>query len=230
MKMFYNDSPFSLMSNQNKKDLLFNNLNQSNHKDPLNSDFFSIHDNQNQNYQSKTKQKFAFYNNGTPSQVKRYLDYFLQSQNGNVNVICFTGNNFPLICNENENDDGDMKFKNSTNDNINPEISLNSSVLNNSQNENIKCNESQNDCSCPPPCKKSNNSLFSDSTYHSSYNSNNCCYDNIDKIDYLTHELGNMKLNNSKKEENELINHNNERKKDNVATLRRIKKMEFKID
>jgi hypothetical protein len=223
MKMFYNDSPFSLMSNHNKKDLLFNNLNQSSHKDPSNSDFFSINDNQNQNYQSKTKQKFAFYNNGTPSQVKRYLDYFLQAQNGNVNVICFTGNNFPLNCNENEND-GDMKFKNSSNDNINPGISLNSSVSNNSQNENIKFNESQNDCSCPPPCKKSNN------TYHSSYNSNNCCNDSIDKIDSLTHELGNMELNSGKKEENELINHSNERKKDNIATLRRIEKMEFKID
>lgn len=229
MKMFYNDSPFSLMSNHNKKDLLFNNLNQSSHKDPSNSDFFSINDNQNQNYQSKTKQKFAFYNNGTPSQVKRYLDYFLQAQNGNVNVICFTGNNFPLNCNENEND-GVMKFKNSSNDNINPEISLNSSVSNNSRNENIKFNESQNDCSCPPPCKKSNNSLFSDSTYHSSYNSNNCCNDSIDKIDSLTHELGNMELNSGKKEENELINHSNERKKDNIATLRRIEKMEFKID
>ena len=35
-----------------------------------------------------------------------------------------------------------MKFKNSSNDNINPEISLNSSVSNNSQIENNKFNES----------------------------------------------------------------------------------------
>ena len=112
--MFSNESPFSLMSSQSKNNYLqFKNNLSNRHTESNNNDFFSFGDNPQQNYQSKTKQRFAFYNNGTPSQIKECLDYFLNEPNANINIIYYAGNNFPLNSNKMEKENG-SKFKNSS--------------------------------------------------------------------------------------------------------------------
>ena len=225
MKMFSNNSPFSFLPNSNKNDLSFKHQDQSNHYNLPDPDYFSL-DNDNQKMQSRTKQRFAFYNNDSQSQIKQCLDYFQNSENknSNINLLYYTGD-IPLNFNKNDND-VEMKIKKSS---FNE--SINSSMLKNSQNKDFNINEDENNCSCPPPCKRSNNSCFSDSTFNSSYNSNiNCCYNSIDKIDSLTNEIGNMQIDNGKNEDAELINDNVKGKKENNNTLRRIQKILIKQD
>ena len=225
MKMFSNNSPFSFLPNSNKNYLSFKHQDQSNHYNLPDPDYFSL-DNNNQKTQCKTKQRFAFYNNDSQSQIKQCLDYFHNSdnKNSNINLLYYTGD-IPLNFNKNEND-VEMKIKKSS---FNE--SINSSMLKNSQNKDFNMNEDENNCSCPPPCKRSNNSCFSDSTFNSSYNSNiNCCYNSIDKIDSLTNEIGNMQIDNGKNEDAELINENVKGKKENNNTLRRIQKILIKQD
>ena len=227
MKMFSNNSPFSFLPNSNKNYLSFKHQDQSNHYNLPDPDYFSL-DNNNQKTQCKTKQRFAFYNNDSQSQIKQCLDYFQNSdnKNSNINLLYYTGD-IPLNFNKNKNDnDVEMKIKKSS---FNE--SINSSMLKNSQNKDFNMNEDENNCSCPPPCKRSNNSCFSDSTFNSSYNSNiNCCYNSIDKIDSLTNEIGNMQIDNGKNEDAELINENVKGKKENNNTLRRIQKILIKKD
>ena len=229
--MSLNDSPFTLMTNSNNNSLLFNNQSQSNHQNLSDSDYFSINNNDNQNYQSKTKQRFAFYNNGTPSQVKQCLDYFLNSKNANINFICFTGNNIPLNFNESDKESDAMKNKNiSINEIKNPHLSYNGLDNNNNRSKKDKLKEEDDDdCSCPPPCKKSN-SCFSESTFNSSVNSNSNnnsnCFDMVRNIDLLTNDLGSMKLNNGKRDDKEDINKEyKNQKNENLYTLRRIAKI-----
>jgi len=230
MKMSLNDSPFTLLTNSNNNNILFNNPNQSNHQNLSDSDFFLLNNNDNQNCQSKTKQRFAFYNNGTPSQIKQCLDYFLNSKNANINFICFTGNHIPLNFNENDNESDGIKNKNtSINEIKNSHLSYNGSDTNNNLNKNGKLKEEDDvDCSCAPPCKKSNNSCFSESSFNSSVNSNSNinCFDMMGNIDLLTNGLGSMKINNGKRHDKEDINKENKnRKNENLYTLRRIAKI-----
>ena len=213
--MFSNESPFSFMSNQAKNNNFQFKNNLSNRLTESNNEFFSIED---KNYQSKTKQRFAFYNNGTPSQIKECLDYFLNEPNANINFIYCAGNNFPFNFKKNEKEnENEKKSKNSS---INKSID---SHLNNSRNKNDEFNENENDkdSSCPPPpSKKSVNSCFSASTFNSSINSvnsnsnnnnnNNCFEGKLElKIDLLGKDLGYLNLNERKIVQNKEKSPNN---------------------
>ena len=231
------------MSNQSKnnnfqfKNDLLNHPAESN-----NNDFFFIGNNPQQNYQSKTKQRFAFYNNGTPSQIKECLDYFLNEPNANINIIYYAGNNFPLNSNKIKNEN-ETKFKNSSkNENINSSLNKKD---NNSNSKNGDMSENGKNGSCPPPpSKNSVNSCFSVSTFNSSINSannnynDNCLEGKMKlKIDLLAKDLGKMNLNDGKtlenKEKNVHINensakmfHNNIKKTSNNPNLaRRVSKL-----
>ena len=197
--MFSKESPFLAISkNIQGNKLAFHNDSSNKLKDS-NLDFFSIEEN---NKQNKTKGKFGFYNNGTPSQVKQYLDYFLKESDGKINLICFTGDNFPLNFNKNENQIQN-KLKNlSSKDFINQQSSINSNFNNNCKNMNKEINEDYGDSSCPAPlCKNSFNSNISGSTFNSSYNStnNNLCKEkNEDNFNNFVNEFGKMKINEKK--------------------------------
>ena len=219
--MFSNESPFSLMSNQSKNNYFqFKNDLSNQPSESNNNDFFSIGNNPQQNYQSKTKQRFAFYNNGTPSQIKECLDYFLNEPNANINIIYYAGNNLPLNSNKIENE-SEKKFNNSSkNESINS--SLNKNNFNNSNNKNDVMSEIGKDGSCPPPpSKNSVNSCLSVSTFNSSINSlnnnnyNDNCLEGKMKIDLLAKDLGFMNLNDGKmlenKEKNAHINENRDK-------------------
>lgn len=242
--MFSNESPFSLMSNQSKNNYLPFKNDISNHLNKANNnDFFSIGDNPQQNYQSKSKQRFAFYNNGTPSQIKECLDYFLNDSNANINIIYYAGNNFPLNSNKIENKN-EKKFKNSSK-NENSNTSLKKNIFNNSNSKNSDMSENGKDGSCPPPpSKDSVNSCLTVSTFNSSINSANNNYNDNGlegkmklKIDLLAKDLGNMNLNNGKMLENkgkkfniienkEKILHNHIKKPSNNPNLaKRVSKL-----
>ena len=192
--MFSNEITFYAISkNIQGNNLKFHNDSSNNLKES-NSDFFSIED---KNKQFKTKGKFGFYNNGTPSQVKQYLDYFLKDSDSKINLICFTGDNFPLNFNKN---DENKKINNSSLKDFNiQQSSINSNLDNNSMNKGVV--EDDGDSSCPAPlCKKSLNSNLSGSTFNSSYNSNNniCNEKNEDNINNFVNDFEKMELNEKK--------------------------------
>ena len=233
--MFSNESPFFLMSNQSKNnDFKFKNDLSNHQTESNNNDFFSIGDNLHQNYQSKTKQRFAFYNNdGTPSKIKVCLNYFLNEPNANINIIYYNGNNLPHNSNKIENENENNKtFKNSSkNESINS--SLNKNNFNNSKFKNDDMNEIGKDGSCPPPpSKNSVNSCLSVSTFNSSINSlnnnynDNCLEDKMKmEIDLLDKDLGNMNLNNGKMLENKYRNvHINENRENIFHNITNVKK------
>ena len=198
-----NESPFSTISNYiRNNNLVFHNESSNKLKDSC-SDFFSVEDKKKQNFQPRTKQRFGFYNNGSPSQIKQYLDYFLKesnTSNDNINFICFTGNDFSL--NYSKNDNNKEKLKNSqTKEKKNihqdnpPDI-----CFNNYKSKNDEINEDDKDNSCPaPPCKNSMNSCISSSTFNSSTNSNINNNINSEQMEgnfnLLTNDLGKMTLN-----------------------------------
>ena len=194
--MFSNESPFFTISkNLQGNNMTFHN-DLSNSLKESNSDFFSIEDN---NKQFRTKGRFGFYNNGTPSQVKQYLDYFLKESDGKINLICYTGDNFHSNFYKNENGTP-KKMQNSISKdfNIQQKSSINSNLNNNFKSMNNEIIE--NDGECPAPlCKKSFNSNISGSTFSSSYNNNsinNLCNEKIeDNFNNLVNKLGKMKIN-----------------------------------
>ena len=163
--MFSNqNSFFPISKNVQDNNLTFHNYSSNNLKES-DSDFFSIED---KNKQFRTKGRFGFYNNGTPSQVKQYLDYFLKESDGNINLICFTGDNCPL--NFNKNVENPKKIQNSLSNDFNfRQSSINSNLNNNYKSMNKEIIEEDGDGSCPAPlCKKSFNSNISGSTFKSS--------------------------------------------------------------
>ena len=168
----FKKSPFSEIPDYiGNNNLVFHNENQNSLKDSS-FDYFSIEDKKKQNFQPRTKQRFGFYNNGTPSQVKQYLDYFLKesnSSNANVNFMCFTGKDNKL--NFNNDNNKEKKLKNSSTNEMNNQHQNNFPEF--SSNNSKSKNEDDKEGSCPaPPCKISVNSCLSASTFNSSTNSN----------------------------------------------------------
>lgn len=195
--MFSNESPFFRISKNAQDSNLKFHSNSSNSLEELNSDFFSLEE---KNKQFKTKGKFGFYNNGTPSQVKEYLDYFLKESEGKINLICFTGDNFPLHLNKNGNENP-KKMKNSSSKDLTDQQSYDNSNLNNScKNKNKEINEDNGDSLCPAPlCKKSFNSNLSGSTFNSSYNNNINNDEKIeDNINNIVNDIGKMEIDEKK--------------------------------
>jgi hypothetical protein len=195
--MFSKESPFFTISkNIQGNNLVFHNDSSNNQKDS-NLDFFSIED---KNKQFKTKGKFEFYNNGTPSQVKQYLDYFLKESDDKINLICYKGNNFPQNLLKNENPKNLISL--SSNDFNNQQPSINSNLNGNCKNMNKEIIEDDGDSLCPAPLsKKSFNSNLSGSTFNSSYNSinNNLCNEkNEDHFNSFVNEIRKMDINEKK--------------------------------
>jgi len=196
--MFSNESPFfSISNNIHSNNMKFHNESPNNPTEPS-SDFFSIED---KNKPFRTKGKFGFYNNGTPSQVKQYLDYFLKESNNKINLICFTGDNFPLNFDKSENENP-KKMKNLSSNFNNQQSSNNFNLNNNYKSMNGEIIEDDEDSSCPAPvCKKSFNSNLSGSTFNSSCNSNNnnlCNDKNEEKINNFIKDFGKMEINEKK--------------------------------
>ena len=196
--MLSNESPFFAISkNIHGNNMKFHNESLNNPTES-NSDFFSIED---KNKPFKTKGKFGFYNNGTPSQVKQYLDYFLNESDSKINLICFTGDNFPLNLDKSENENPEKT--NNLSSNFNNQQSNNKFNMNNkSKSKNEEIIEDDEDGSCPAPlCKKSFNSNLSGSTFNSSCNSNNnnlCNEKNEEKINNFINDFGKMEINEKK--------------------------------
>ena len=130
MKVFL----FTIPKNIHNNNMKFHN-DSSNNPTESNSDFYSIED---KNKQFKTKGRFGFYNSGTPSQIKQNLDYFLNESDSKINLICFTGDNFPLNLNKSDNENPKTIKKLSSNFKI-QQFSINSNMNNNykSMNEEI---------------------------------------------------------------------------------------------
>ena len=195
--MFSKESPFFTISkNIQGNNLVFHNDSSNNQKDSS-LDFFSIEE---KNKQFKTKGKFGFYNNGTPSQVKQYLDYFLKESDDKINLIFYKGNNFPQNLHKNE---SPKKLINlSSNDFNNQQPSINSNLNDNCKNMNKEIIEDDGDSLCPAPlCKKSFNSNLSGSTFNSSYNSinNNLCNEkNEDHFNSFVNEIRKIDINEKK--------------------------------
>ena len=198
--MFFNESPFYAISkNIHDNNIKFHN-DSSNNPTESNSDFFSIED---KNKPFNTKGRFGFYNNGTPSQIKQYIDYFLNESDSKINLICFTGEHFPLNLNKSENENP-KKMNNLSSNFNNQKSSINSNMNNNSKKMNEEIIEDEQDNSCPAPlCKKSFNSNLSGSTFNSSYNSNNNNNNlsnekNEEKMNSFINEFGKMEINEKK--------------------------------
>ena len=163
------ESPFSFFCNNIKSNKLCFKDDSKKLKDSS-SHFFLIEDNK----QYRTKQRMGFYNNGNSSQVKQYLDYFLNSSNpSNINSNSFEDRDKIVNLNSSSNKKRknffDLSFNEFINQNPINDNNGNEAQLNNQIDE---ISEEGKDCCCPPPCVKSINSSINRNNLNSSSNSN----------------------------------------------------------
>ena len=190
------ESPFSFFSNNIKSNKLCFKDDSKELKDSS-SDFFLIEDNK----QYRTKQRMGFYNNGNSSQMKQYLDYFLNSSNpNNINLNSFEDKDKIVNLNSSSNKKRknffDLSFNEFINQNPINDNGGNEAQLNNQINE---ISEEGKDCCCPPPCVKSINSSFNSNNLNSSSNSNIFNGNSKDEIieddfDLLGNQIGQISL------------------------------------